>query len=175
MIFVTQPLPIKKSFSSEQFFSLQYIHKPTQTIILMKLFTKDIHTGLMPNTLSVLKKELPTILRSHCFNEDNQPFRIEVKQTEIGHLFEHILLEYLCKQKLQNGSKTATFSGTTDWNWNKDPQGTFWITIRHCAGDIAFFDSAIQNAKKLTNRIFKHHNITQSTFVTPYAFPLSYA
>lgn len=145
----------RNSFSP--FFSSHIHHTNTKTYITMKVFTKEVHTGTMEHTLPILKEILPTILQSTCFNEGNIPFRVEVLRTELGHLFEHILLEYLCQLKLQKGSKEAIFSGTTDWNWNKHPRGTFKITISVGKYDRDIFPEAFQKASELFTLIIKAH------------------
>lgn len=111
------------------FFSLALNYYRNKTFIIMRLFTDIVSTSELPTTLPILHEFLPSILRSACFNEAKLPFCREVKRTEIGHLFEHILLEYLCKIKTTKGYKNVEFSGVTNWNWEKHPRGTFHIQI----------------------------------------------
>lgn len=138
-------------------FSSHVRHTITKTHITMRVFTKEVHTGSMRNTLPILKKQLPTILQSTCFNEGNIPFRVEVTRTELGHLFEHILLEYLCQLKLLSGSEEAVFSGTTDWNWNKYPRGTFQITVSVGKEDRDIFPQAFEKTSQLFETIIQKH------------------
>ncbi|KKR25220.1 MAG: hypothetical protein UT56_C0002G0034 [Candidatus Levybacteria bacterium GW2011_GWB1_39_7] len=56
-----------------------------------------IETDQLPKTFEILNKMLPSIFKSKCYNDKNLPFFIEVRSTEIGHLFEHIMLEYICQ------------------------------------------------------------------------------
>ncbi len=128
----------------------------------MQVFTKEVHTGKMSHTLPTLKKLLPTILKSTCFNENNIPFSIEVLRTELGHLFEHILLEYLCQLKLRKGYEEAMFSGTTDWNWNKYPRGTFQITVSVGEEDLDIFPEAFMKTVTLFELLMEKQTITES-------------
>src|SRR5258707_8329129 len=100
-------------YTIDNLFSLAITPKLTTTKIIMTMCNGKINTNTIPQTERILKKLLPTVLSTTCYNAENLPFAIEVRNTETGHLFEHILLEYLCQQKLAKGHNTATFSGTT--------------------------------------------------------------
>lgn len=147
------------------FFSSHVRHTNTKTHIIMQVFTKEVHTGKMLHTLPLLKKTLPTILKSTCFNEGNIPFKVEVMRTELGHLFEHILLEYLCQLKLLKGHEEAMFSGTTDWNWNKHPRGTFQITVSVGKEDLDIFPEAFKKTSTLFALIMEKH-LEKTAFVS---------
>ncbi len=123
------------------------------TTITMSLFTPYFHTNHLPDTHSILSTNLPEVLRTQCFNDSNLPFDIEVKNTEIGHLFEHIILEYLCQIKIKNGHKKASFRGVTNWNWKKDLKGTYHIKIGLKPEDLIFFETALRKSVRLLNRI----------------------
>lgn len=110
-------------------FSLNINISSLKTFITMRLFTDFVNTSEIPATFAILERNLPSILKAKCYNYENLPFFKEVRQTEIGHLYEHILLEYLCKHKISKGVSSAEFSGVTNWNWKKDPRGTFHIKI----------------------------------------------
>src|SRR5690554_307945 len=60
-------------------------------------------TAAFPHVVSILDQHIPSIFTGTCFNERNVPFREEVIDTELGHLFEHLVIEYLF---LQNPEKT---------------------------------------------------------------------
>lgn len=121
--------------------------------ITMSLFTSYFHTNHLPNTHNILNENLPEVLRTQCFNDSDLPFEIEVKNTEIGHLFEHIILEYMCQIKIKNGYKKASFRGVTNWNWKKDVRGTFHIKIGIKPEDIIFLESALEKSMKLLNKL----------------------
>ncbi len=151
---------------STDYFSSHVRHTKTKTLIIMRVFTKDVHTGKMLYTLPLLKQLLPTILKSTCFNEGNIPFKVEVMRTELGHLFEHILLEYLCQLKLSKGHKEVMFSGTTDWNWNKYPRGTFQISISVGKEDLDIFPEAFYRTATLFKLIMEKHMQNSSSIAS---------
>src|ERR1700737_3152384 len=108
----------------ENLFTLAIIQRTNFTKIIMQS-PNYINTGEIPFIVDQLKEYLPNVLMTQCYNEDNLPFALEVRNTEIGHLFEHILLEYLCQLKIAKGFAKAEFAGRTRWNWIKDPRGKF--------------------------------------------------
>ena len=115
----------------------------------MQLLINPVSTKDFLYTFELLEQYLPSILFSQCFNDEKIPFSKEVRQTEIGHLFEHILLEYLCLNKISLGRKKATYSGVTNWNWKKDKRGTFHIYINSGYADAVFFETSLNQAVQL--------------------------
>lgn len=124
------PLPVTPfEYHVEKLFSLEVLQKTSSTKIIMQSHHEHVSTGHIPFIDELLRKHLPTVLLTKCYNDENLPFSVEVKSTEIGHLFEHILLEYLCQLKIAKGSNSAVFSGRTSWNWVRDPRGKFHIHL----------------------------------------------
>lgn len=154
---------IPASFSSE-FFNLAISRTTNNTNITLQLLTSTVNTRDLPMTKTILKKNLPSILRSECFNDNHYPFSVEVRCTEIGHLFEHVLLEYLCIEKIQHGCESATYSGMTSWNWREEPRGLFHITIDIGLEDALVFTNAITKTTNLLNLILQtNQNYTVSS------------
>lgn len=145
---------LEKSKYLSNFFSLQIFPEREKTVIIMSVTTPVVNTVSLPSTMFILKKRLPTILLSTCFNKARLPFVKEVKKTEIGHLFEHILLEYLCELKLAKGYDEAIYAGRTKWNWKEDPFGTFHITINTKEDDIDILPKALENTINLVRTIY---------------------
>lgn len=139
-------------YSSAQF-SLRVTphHKTTQ--LFMQLYVPMVNTTALPATMQILQHILPTVLATSCFNEDNLPFSKEAEATEIGHLFEHILLEYLCLEAMENGATCAEFSGRTYWNWVKNPTGTFHIKIDVTEKDVLLLAVALKKTILLIEQI----------------------
>ena len=121
--------PTVQKYFVDNLFSLAIIQKQTKTKIIMDLLYNQINTKEIPFIEDLLKENLPSVLAATCYNDLDLPFDEEVRNTEIGHLFEHILLEYLCQNRLAKGAKRATFSGRTKWNWTRDPFGRFHIHL----------------------------------------------
>lgn len=139
--------------ASENLYTLSVLPSTEKTTIVMKLLIPQVTTRDFPQTVALLRSFLPSIFRSSCYNDDQLQFEDEVKKTEVGHLFEHILLEYLCLQKLERGFDDAMYEGVTDWNWMRDPRGTFHITITATQEEFEIFSSALQQTIQLTNII----------------------
>src|ERR1700761_2246371 len=89
--------PEVQKYFVENLFSLAITQKQTRTQITMDLLYNQINTKEIPFITDLLQKNLPSVLQTTCYNDLDLPFHVEVKNTEIGHLFEHILLEYLCQ------------------------------------------------------------------------------
>ena len=121
--------PAVQKYFVENLFSLAIIQKQTRTKITMDLLHNQINTEQIPFITDLLQENLPSVLSTTCYNDLGLPFDEEVRNTEIGHLFEHILLEYLCQNKLAKGARRATYAGRTTWNWVRDPLGRFHIHL----------------------------------------------
>jgi len=133
----------------ENLFSLTVTQKNTSTKIIMQLHRNEVNTSHLPFIVDLLKMNLPNVLSTRCFNDENLPFREEVRNTEIGHLFEHILLEYLCQLKIAKGFNRASFAGRTRWNWIKDPRGKFHIHLNCGMKDSDILPVAIEKTVSL--------------------------
>jgi len=140
-------------------FSLAIAQKTTNTKITMTMHNDKLNTNVLPDTTSILEKLLPNVLLTECYNDENLPFAEEVRKTEIGHLFEHILLEYLCQLKIAKGYDSAEFSGKTRWNWRKDPKGIFHIHVDCGQTDADLLPEALDKTIKLMRIILKNHQL----------------
>lgn len=149
----TLPEQFPESVSVENLYNLFINRNPDKTIIVMQLLIPQVNTRDFPLTLQMLKLYLPSIFQSTCYNDAHIPFPKEVCQTEVGHLFEHVLLEYLCLVKMENGVDDVSYEGVTDWNWVRDPKGTFHITIHAKAEELDLFQEALQRTITLMNII----------------------
>lgn len=146
----TYTLPVTaQEYFVESLFSLHILQKTSSTKITMQSFGEHVHTGHIPFIDEVLREHLPSVLLTQCYNDEELPFAQEVKDTEIGHLFEHILLEYLCQLKIAKGSSQAVFSGRTSWNWIKDPKGKFHINLTCGVKDSDILPIALEKTIKL--------------------------
>lgn len=134
-------------------FYLSLKHRIQTLKISMHCKTPYLTTNFLPKTTKILKQTLPTVLLTECFNSQNLPFAEESKNTEIAHLFEHILLEYLCLEKISQGHSSACFSGRTHWNWIKYPKGSFFITITIEKTDLKFLSAALEKSISLLEKI----------------------
>lgn len=148
-------------------FCLDIKPKANKIDIVMEVTSSTLYTSQLPQTHKVLKKHVPSIFKSECFNYKNQPFKKEVKDTEVGHLFEHILLEFLCMEKIANGSRSSTYSGVTKWNWKKEKKGVFHITINMKSKDSNIPERALEKAIEVMENIFGGDNQTYAPALQP--------
>lgn len=125
--------------------------------IRMQVHSPLINTRYLPSTLPLLKTEFPSVLSTECFNERKLPFFMEVEKTEIGHLFEHVLLEYLFISHHTSKNGCPIFSGLTSWNWEKEPWGLFHVQI----------DAGYKNADSLTEALKKSILLTEKIMSSP--------
>jgi hypothetical protein len=116
-------------YNTTDFFEVSAFPKRKRSILIMKLWTKHLTTAKLPKVTSILRENLPSIFSSICYNEKNLPFYKEMQNTEIGHLYEHILLEYVAQLHFKENEDQSEFVGVTSWDWKKNPRGTFKIEI----------------------------------------------
>lgn len=142
-----------KQFQKTDSYTIKTKYKKSSTKIILDLHNGMLNTRELPNTSYLLNKSLPSIFQSTCFNENNYPFKKEVKDTELGHLFEHILIENLCLIKVAKGYDDVEYSGITKWNWLVYPKGTFLITVNSGLKDRELFEEAMFKSTNLFDAI----------------------
>jgi hypothetical protein len=136
-------------------FSLSLTQQEELMYMKMQTHTHFVNTADLPRTLPILKKLCPRVLKTKCFNENNLPFREEVKQTEIGHMFEHVILAYLSEMYATKGIMNVVFNGQTNWNWQIDKRGTFHIYISPINRMPSILQHAVYKAVIVTEIIMK--------------------
>jgi hypothetical protein len=136
-------------------FNLKIRQTSRVTVIDMQLGVSFVNTCDIPGTLEFLQQNYPSVLKTQCFNEKNLPFAVEVNETEIGHLFEHLLIDNLCSLKIKSGAKKASFNGTTSWNWQENPRGFFQIWIDIGREDLELLISALKQTINLTSLLIQ--------------------
>lgn len=146
---------VKSISYSSLFFNLKIRQTKKATVIDMQLNTPVVNTSDMPHTFTFLETNYPSVLATECFNEKNLPFSIEVSATEIGHLFEHILIDRLCALKIKSGAKSAVYSGNTSWNWKLNPYGSFQIWIDIGKNDLAMLIEGLKTTISLTHELIQ--------------------
>lgn len=158
---VFQPVhivPFSGSLLSDSF-SLSIKHNKKSTKITMRMFIPNVNTCDFPHTISILETYFPEVLETQCFNDENLPFCEEVKKTEIGHLFEHVLLEKIYQLKKEKGDINICVKGYTEWNWQNEAHGTFHISINSSYDEKELFSKAVKFSLALMKAIvFKKEN-----------------
>lgn len=141
------------TYTTTDFFEVSIFPKRKRSILIMKLWTDQMTTEKLPKITSILKENLPSIFSSICYNEKNFPFQKEMKNTEIGHLYEHILLEHIAQIHFKENGNQSEFVGVTSWDWKKSPRGTFEIEINVGAKDREVLLKAMKLTDNLIGRI----------------------
>jgi hypothetical protein len=85
-------------------------------------FRHHLYSSQIPRLATTLLDVLPGLRQHMCHNRNGLPFVQELKDTELGHVFEHVMLEILRRRGLET-------RGQTTWNWHRDPLGTYQVTI----------------------------------------------
>lgn len=148
-------LRMRKNFTYDSsFFSLRIQAHEYKTNITMRLHIPIITTARIPQTFVFLQNFLPEVLGTMCFNEQKLPFHKEVLNTEIGHLYEHMLLECLRDLKEKEGFALAEYNGVTDWDWTIDPKGVFHITVDSGHNELEILKKGLAKATKLLENLF---------------------
>lgn len=140
-------------FHEDGIFSISVNHFDKKTTMVMTIYGTVVNTRYIPSTYSLVKRHLPSTLRSKCFNEKNYPFNKEVRRTELGHLFEHLLLENLYILKTEKKRVDSVHNGLTEWNWKKDARGVFLIHIDIALADRNIFLSALKKTIPLFRKV----------------------
>ncbi len=94
---------------------------PRHTRITMR-FRHHLYCSHVPGLAKTLLAMLPSLREHDCINRRNLSFEEELTRTELGHVFEHVILEVLSRRGLCT-------RGQTTWNWQRDPIGTYHVTI----------------------------------------------
>jgi hypothetical protein len=130
-------------------FSLDVAHRGKSVFLSMQVHNGHHNTDCFCDVVGFLKDQAPSVLETTCFNPKNLPFCKEVERTEMGHLFEHILITYLCDETIKSGLSEATFDAVTEWNWKMNPVGSFEIEIK-----AELDDAILQPALNKTTEVF---------------------
>lgn len=135
------------------YFSLSLKQKKNEAKITMRLLIEEVTTQRFPKTYSLLEKILPSIYQHKCFNGEELPFSQEVLNTELGHLFEHVLMEYLHQLKKEKGFSDTKITGETIWDWSKEKRGIFHIVITSKEGESSLLKIALEKTTRLIQTI----------------------
>lgn len=150
----TMPAPFL-SHHSEVLELQEFQTTDTCVEMILRVQQQAAWTDDFPQTTAILEQHLPSVLNTQCFNEWNLPFAEEVEATSMGHLFEHIALDYLCYDKVSTHHTDARFKGHTRWNWEKFPEGSFLVCLEVAAADQSLLLSALPKTIYLTEQILR--------------------
>ncbi len=146
-------MPVLRQVYVSPAFTLHLELKRELALISMQVHTEHLSTATLPFTKKIIKEICPSVLKTKCFNSQKLPFSREVVNTEIGHLFEHILLDSLCSEKIKLGAIEACYKGKTKWDWEIFPKGFFEISIGLGDTDEAMLLGSIAQTAQLMESI----------------------
>jgi hypothetical protein len=69
---------------------------------------------------------LPGLARHRCFNEGGRTFAEELADTEVPHLFEHVVLELMAA-----AGSPRSLRGETAWDFKLDGRGVFRVSLEY--------------------------------------------
>lgn len=134
-------------------FHVNFEQKADRVVLAQEVFNPALYTEDLPCTLAVLEKRIPTIFTNHCRNGKGYTFKREAKNTEVGHLFEHLILENLKLLALKK-RKTADYRGVTSWDWSNNRRGSFDIVVYSGKKDKKLFSIAFAKSVRIMEEIF---------------------
>ncbi len=85
-------------------------------------------TSQVPHVPKLLFQMIPRLSKHTCENGAGLSFRQECQNTEIPHLFEHLIIELQLQAQRR---PTDLLRGETEWNWSVDPRGHFQVTVEY--------------------------------------------
>ncbi len=140
-----------------QEFIVRYV-KPTKKFWVLQFnITPSLSsTSKFPQLMEDLRILLPEIMVAQCDNPNNTPFCEEMKETQTAHLFEHMILEYLCKLRLRSGSSEASYEGRTFWDTTKAPGENSMIAISRQGESQLVFEEAVTLSMQLLTQLIKN-------------------
>lgn len=90
--------------------------------VVVRFPSGAVHTAELPGFAESLIENLPSILCTRCHSGSDGLFSAELPHTETGHVLEHAILAYLERHGLR-------CRAVTEWNWRREPRGTFHIAL----------------------------------------------
>ena len=133
-------------------YSLVVNHQKDKVHLEMRCNFSLTNTSRFVDIGFFIKSFVPSVFKTRCFNKTNLPFKKEVLHTELGHFFEHILLDQLCALTVEQ-RKNLRYRGLTKWNWTKEKKGIFHIYIDCRFLDKYSFNTALKNSKFIFNKL----------------------
>lgn len=145
-----------------------HVLKPSRDFWLLEFRVQPIFctTTQLPEISSHLNTLLPEILVAACDNPKQLPFYLEMMDTQTAHLFEHIVLEYLCKLRLNEGAQEASYEGRTFWDATNPSGEESTIAVSRQGETILHFAHAVRLSAKLLTRLI---HITQAAYTGAHA------
>lgn len=99
-----------------------------------------MRTATQPGVADRALELLPELEKHLCDNGSDKTFAEEIADTEVPHLFEHVVMELMA----QAGSPRS-LKGETSWDFRRDGKGVFRVSVEYdddfvCLGAIKLAD-----------------------------------
>lgn len=85
-------------------------------------FRNRLYSSQVDDIANRLCEMLPNLTDHRCTNRHGLPFTEELADTELGHVFEHVVLELLSQREIYA-------QGQTTWDWEHDAIGTYHVSL----------------------------------------------
>lgn len=87
---------------------------------------RAMRTSLTEAVADRALEALPGLASHRCLNDDGRPFAEELADTEVPHLFEHVVLELMA-----NAGSPRSLRGETAWDFKRDGRGVFRVSLEY--------------------------------------------
>lgn len=98
-----------------------------KSFITLFVSPHSFKTSQMPKFKEAVLLRLPELRFHRCDNGQGKSFVDELGDTELAHVFEHMLIEIIS----QMDSKVDGVRGLTTWNWKKNPRWSYCVEIEY--------------------------------------------
>jgi hypothetical protein len=143
----------KESIFVPEDLNLYIEHKAHETHIDFRHSLPIRNTQEIAEIFDFFKSNFPDIYLSECFNEGNFSFSEEIRNTELGHLFEHILLVKLVQLKVGKGFDNVRFIGRTYWKGEASQEAKIIFSAGY--KDRAFFMQAFSESLEIFKKALR--------------------
>jgi hypothetical protein len=100
---------------------------PDRVDVIVKVEGADaMRTSLDDAVAARALRVLPGLATHRCVNDDSRTFAEELVDTEIPHLFEHVVLELMA-----NAGSPRSLKGETAWDFRRDGRGVFRVSLEY--------------------------------------------
>lgn len=104
-----------------------------------------MRTSSTPGLTGRVLEILPTLEKHLCENPAGRSFAEELADTEIPHLFEHVVMEIMAL-----AGSPRTLRGQTRWDFRRDGRGVFRVSVEYdddlvCLGSIKLADQVMRH------------------------------
>jgi hypothetical protein len=101
---------------------------------------EHVRTALGAGVAERALELLPGLATHQCINDDGRSFLEELAETEVPHLFEHVVLELMAL-----AGSPRSLRGETEWDFRRDGHGIFRVVLEYdddlvCLGAIKAAD-----------------------------------